>query len=100
LREEGDEEDGRLRVQDVDDHALPEQTRVGPTRWCSRLQVVGLDQVPYSQQDEIRGPAYFTSENAIAEDAKTAEAPAAAAATCTSDPVWIPSVEAIPARLP
>jgi hypothetical protein len=35
---------------------------------------------------------------AVAEDASSAESPSAAAATCTTAPVSIPSIETIPAR--
>ena len=41
-------------------------------------------------------PRYFTVSNASADAARRPESPSAAAKTCTSAPVWIPSIDAAP----
>jgi hypothetical protein len=45
-------------------------------------------------------PVSFTTVNAAAEVASSALSPTAAAATWTTDPVWIPRTDTSPARRP
>jgi hypothetical protein len=51
-------------------------------------------------QIRYAAPAYLTTPNASADDARIADSPRAAAATCTIEPVWIPRTETRPAARP
>ena len=101
LRQEGEEEERRLRVQDVDDDALAVRARRRRLGARPADPVVALRSVRIPSQTRYAAPASFTAVNAAAEAARTAEsADRRGARRGQIPPVETPSAETTPARRP
>ena len=101
LRQEREEEQRRLRVEDVDDDPLGEVAAT-PARWPLRVGVLGVgapEQRPDPDHDQVRPRrATLTTVNAVADETRIAESPTTAKVRCTSVPHVDPEHRGEPGR--
>ena len=94
LGQEGKEEEGGLRVEDVDDDALHEHLLQGCRLGAFGGGVVVPREDPSDpDHDQVGGADSFTVVKAVADEATRADKPAVAATTWTKPPLETPSAE-------